>query len=116
MNTPNQPPTLGPISASAQRIAERAIQIAIVTYLRKIGYFVIVTSTDGPQAASIAGMPDILAFKHDTVLLIEVKTPTGNLRPSQQVFQGKILEHTGKHVQYIVSRSMDDVIKATGAS
>lgn len=116
MNNPNQPPPLGPTSASAQHIAERAIQLAIVAYLRKIGYYVIVTSTNSPQAANIAGLPDILAFKHDTILLIECKTATGNLRPSQQVFQSKILEHTGKHVQYIVARSMDDVLKATGAS
>jgi len=101
---------------NAHSTSERKIQAEIVKFLRQVGYFVVVTSANTPQANGIAGMPDLLAFKADQVLMIECKSATGNLRPSQQVFQGKILEHTGKHVRYIVSRSMDDVIKATGAS
>lgn len=100
---------------TAHLTSERKIQAEIVQFLRRVGYFVVITSTDGPQANGIAGMPDLLAFKHDSVLLIECKSATGNLRPSQQAFYAAIAAHLGQHVQYIVAQRLEDVMSATGA-
>lgn len=100
---------------NAHLTSERKIQAEIVKFLRRVGYFVVITSTDGPQANSIAGVPDLLAFKADQVLMIECKSATGNLRPSQQAFYAAIAAHLGQHVQYVVARSLEDVLPVIGA-
>jgi hypothetical protein len=100
---------------NAHSTSERKIQAEIVQFLRQVGYFVVVTSANTPQANGIAGMTDLLAFKHDSVLLIECKSATGNLRPSQQAFYAAIAAHLGQHVQYVVARSLDDVLPVIGA-
>jgi len=100
---------------NAHLTSERKIQAEIVQFLRQVGYFVVVTSANTPQANGIAGMPDLLAFKADQVLMIECKSATGNLRPSQQAFYAAIAAHLGQHVQYIVARRLEDVMSAIGA-
>lgn len=92
-------------------MTERELRQGIVTLLRTCGWCVMPTSQPGMTKGGQSGLPDILAFRHDTTLLIECKTPTGTLRPSQAAFRDTIISHVGPHLHYIVASSVDDVME-----
>lgn len=97
--------------------SEAQIQRAIVDLLNYLGFLVIETSQVSAVARGLIGTPDVLAFKkideHTTVLLLcEVKSRTGKLRPSQQLFADRAKEHLSDTMIYCVARSTDDVLEA----
>lgn len=94
-------------------MSERDTQTAIVELLRKAGWHVIVTSTRKAQAAQIAGVPDVIAIRHDSVLFVECKSERGHLRPAQERFRDRIEQHTGRHVRYVLARDVNDVLNET---
>lgn len=53
------------------------------------------------------GFPDLMGFRHSDgkLILIEVKTPTGRLRPAQKQFRDWVTQYP---VLYDVCRSPDD--------
>jgi hypothetical protein len=55
------------------------------------------------------GIPDILAVHGAKFYAIEVKTKTGKLTPDQAIF-GRDVQRAGG--EFVVARSIDDVIKA----
>lgn len=85
-------------------LAEWQILAGTAASLRATGWFVTVTAQDKSTRRQLSGLPDMIAAKHDHVLLVECKTKSGKLRKSQQMFAAFIAEHTGKHLQYVVIR------------
>jgi len=57
---------------------------------------------------AISGFPDLLAFKNNQILMIEVKTKKGKLRASQEEFI-KLAEKHGNTI--IVASSWQEVLK-----
>lgn len=58
-----------------------------------------------------SGMPDVLAFKNNRVLLLEVKSPKGRISPNQKRVK-KYAETRGNN--YYIVRSVDDVAGILG--
>ena len=88
---------------------ERQIQKAIVELLRRLGWHVVVFSSYRGVNQSIAGWPDVVAFRNEKTLLIECKSERGKLRAAQQRFARAVAPHLGPHLRYIVARSVEDV-------
>ena len=91
-------------------VTERDTQLAIVDLLRKAGWYVRVFSQPRHVLQCLVGWPDVVAFKHGVVLLIEVKSPTGKPRAAQVDFWCDIEPHLSASLLYIVARSVDDVL------
>lgn len=90
-------------------IGERMIQREVVRRLRAAGWLVMVTSQARSTGRQTAGLPDLLAFRHDHTLLIECKSAFGALRESQRVLMAEIQMHEGPHLTYAVVRRLQDV-------
>lgn len=87
---------------------------AVVERLRASGWLVVVTAQDRSTRRQSSGLPDVLAFRADVCLLLECKTPTGKLRPSQIEFGAQVQPHTGDHVVHRVVRWESDVSEWCG--
>ena len=93
---------------------ERAIQRAIVIYLRARGCLVAVTDAGAAYragaffgAAIPAGWPDITGLLPDGRFIgVEVKAPNGRQSPAQKDMERDIRRRNGI---YILARSIDDV-------
>lgn len=88
---------------------EAGLVRAVAERLRAAGWLVIVTAQDHSTRRQLSGLPDVLAFRDDCALLLECKTPTGKLRPSQLGFWEQIRPHCGAHVVHRVVRWERDV-------
>lgn len=88
---------------------ERETQRQIVDLLRGAGWLVFVTSQPAMARLQLSGLPDLVAFKHGVTLLIEVKSDSGKLRPSQAEFFSRLSEHLGPCLRHLVARRIDDV-------
>jgi Holliday junction resolvase len=84
--------------------SEQQIQADIMEYLRYKGYFVFKVHQQGKYCYK--GISDLIAVKDGVTIYVEVKTPTGTLRPEQIKCMEDVQSHGAK---YIVARSMDDV-------
>ena len=92
---------------------EVRLQLAIIHYLRGLGYVCGKTKTMGVRVGNtyrfdpytFRGFPDLVAFVPGLVF-IEVKSPKGRLSPAQKKVKG-LCQKAG--VTYIVARSLDDV-------
>lgn len=89
---------------------EADIQADIVEYLEAIGWFVTVTSQDRATRGQLAGLPDLIAVKHNHTLFVECKTQDGRLRESQHKWLQALGPHMGTHVLYTIARSLEDVM------
>ena len=89
--------------------AERQVQHEAVKRLRKAGWEVVVTSQPSKTRKQLRSVPDVLAWRHDTSLLIECKSATGELNEAQADFLERINPHTGTHLVYMVVRYPADV-------
>lgn len=81
---------------------EAALQRAVVARLRAAGWLVVVTAQDVATRRQVAGLPDLLCFRYDTVVLLELKAPGGMLRESQVAFIDALAPHLGRHVVHRV--------------
>ena len=72
--------------------------------LRAAGWFVVVTSQDKSTRRQMAGLPDRIAFRNGVTLLIEGKSPRGQLRKAQRAFAEAVRPHLGPHLHYEVVR------------
>lgn len=96
---------------------ERAIQRAILKYLRLRGCLVAVTDAGAAYRAGSfggdtvpAGWPDITGLTHDGRFIgVECKSSTGRQSPAQKQMEEAIRRRNGI---YILARSIDDVEKA----
>lgn len=93
-------------------MTEGEIQKQIIDYL-KLQNAIVVRHNSGRARNNIklspVGFPDLQAILADgRIVFIEVKTPTGELRASQQIMID-ILKKRGQTV--IVARSLDDLRK-----
>lgn len=101
--------------------SEAEIQKAIIDYLKKAGWLVIrfnsvVTQEHGrfvraytiENSGKSAGVSDIIAFKFDRYLFLEVKTETGKLNPNQIAFRDLAQRHGC--VVHVV-RSVDETVR-----
>ncbi len=91
---------------------ETGIQAAIREYLQWTGWFVF---PNVQSALSYKGISDITAIKQSRVVFIEVKTPHKRSKQSeyQLKFEADIKAHGG---EYMVARSVDDVMKLNEVS
>ena len=93
---------------------ERAIQKAIVIYLRAQGCLVAVTDAGAAYRAGAffgdaipSGWPDITGLLPDGRFIgVEVKASTGRQSPAQKDMEQMILSRNGL---YVLARSIDDV-------
>jgi Holliday junction resolvase len=83
---------------------EQAIQTDIKAYLEWKGWFTFKIHQQGKYCYK--GISDLIAVKDGVTIYVEVKTPTGKLRPEQLKFMEDIENHGAR---YIVARSIDDV-------
>ena len=98
------------------KISEKHIQKAILDYLafKKIFHYrqnsgAFKTESGGyMRAASVSGLPDIVAIKDGIYIGLEVKTATGRQSKEQKDIESKITAAGGL---YLVVRSLDDVRK-----
>ncbi len=61
----------------------------------------------GRRGAFMVGFPDVLALRRDRHLLLELKTPTGKVRPAQAALHAR-LQAAG--IQVSVCRTEEDVL------
>jgi len=87
---------------------ESAIQAEIVKRLRAAGWYVIVTSQDRRTRKQLADIPDLICFRCGMTLLVECKTPMGQMRQGQVDFQCDMLPHLGRSLAYRVMRYPED--------
>ena len=95
---------------------ERAVQRAIVIYLRAHGALVAVTDAGAAYRAGSfggdtvpAGWPDITGLLPDGRFIgVECKSPTGRQSPVQKLMEQEIRKRSGI---YILARSVQDVQK-----
>jgi hypothetical protein len=90
--------------------SEAEIQAEIVEYLKLCGWLVFRLNS-GKAANNLRlcppGTPDLLAVGRLASFWIEVKTPTGKLRPEQE----QMIEELRKRGQFVlVARSVEDVV------
>lgn len=90
---------------------EAKVQHSIVELLERSGWLVIVMSQPKRVVGSLVGFPDLIAFRHDHVLLVEVKAPGEELRPSQVSFALSLSAHLGGHVHYVMADDVEIVEK-----
>ena len=90
---------------------ERDVQADIVRYLRLRGYYVRITSKDIQGRAQESGLPHLLAFKDNTLLMVECKRPGGKMRPSQQEFISDIQPHIGRNIRYILADNVESLVE-----
>jgi len=64
-----------------------------------------------PQGAK--GFPDIVGFRQDETLTIEVKGDGDNYRPEQRKFAEVMRAFTGPHLRYCLAQSVEDVEEAS---
>lgn len=96
------------------RQPESAIVRAVLAYLRVAGVFawrvnvgMLRDRTNRPVVFGAPGCPDIIGVLPDgTFLGLEVKTPTGRLRPTQAAFLARLRKN---QAAVVVVRSVDDV-------
>ena len=89
------------------QMTEQQIQTDIKTYLEYKGFFVFKIHQQGKYC--FRGISDLIAVKDGITIFVEVKTPTGKLRPEQMSFMEQIQNHGAK---YIIARSLDDIREA----
>ena len=97
-------------------MTESRIQTAIVNYLRTQGYLVAAIPNGGARdkrtgatmkrEGALAGHPDLNIYIDNTVVFVEVKTPTGRLSEKQKQFRADAKGYT-----YMIWRSIDDAIE-----
>jgi len=100
---------------------ERAIQRAVLIWLRAHGHLVAVTDAGAAYRAGSfsadtvpAGWPDITGLTPEGRFLgVECKSPTGRQSPVQKQMEQSIRQRNGI---YILARSIDDVEQALGAT
>jgi len=83
-------------------VKESELVAELVRRLRGAGWFTVVLAQDIRTRRQLAGLPDIMAWRNDTTLLIEAKGEGGQLRESQIEFMRRIREHEGLHLYYLV--------------
>lgn len=88
---------------------EVALQRAVVKRLRQAGWLVVITAQDRATRGQVAGLPDLLCFRRDTVVLLELKAPGGVLRRSQVEFITAVAPHLGAHVIHRVIYAVEQV-------
>ena len=86
---------------------EKDIQKLIKDYLLAKGWFCVKIHQQGKYC--FKGISDLIAVKDGITIFVEVKTPTGKLRPEQMSFMEQIQNHGAK---YIIARSLDDIREA----
>lgn len=96
-----------PVYATDQSEAE--IQREVVKRLRAAGWVVKVFSTPTRKYKQEKGWIDFIAFRHGHTLAVEMKTPDGDLEPSQVEFRADVTPHLGPHLVYRVVRYVEDV-------
>ena len=79
-------------------------------YLRLCGWFVCETSQRWAADPRMSGLPDVFAFREGVTLLLEIKTKTGKLRPSQVEFAEQVKPHLFETLIYAVIRDVDELI------
>jgi len=91
-------------------VTEADVQRDIVTALKAVGAIVIrMNAGKGRlnQYLAPAGTPDLLVIGKHRKYWVEVKSPSGKLRPEQEAMHG-LLRSRGEEV--VVARGIDDLI------
>lgn len=83
--------------------AESRLKAEVVAWLEANGWEVFIFDDRRRTRKATAGWPDVVAFKSDVVLLIELKAEGGKLRPAQIDFIHRMMPHCGAHVRYVVA-------------
>jgi hypothetical protein len=94
------------LKAQKFEIKETPIKHQIRDYLKIQGFF---QFWNMQGMACYPGLPDRVAVKEDYIFYIEVKRQSGDLNKNQKKFKIDFEPHTGKHVRYILARSLEDV-------
>lgn len=88
---------------------ESIIQKKIIKFLGEHMWMVVETSQGSHVGRGLIGFPDLISFRFGVTMLMEVKTPTGKLRPKQEVFKNRLQVHLGENLLYFVVHSFEDV-------
>lgn len=87
--------------------SEKAVQAAIVSFARHLGYHV--TDTSQPRASMVTlGLPDLLLMGHGHAAWVEVKARRGRLSPAQSAWHDAA-RAAGQTV--LVARSASDLVE-----
>ena len=89
--------------------SEAEIKAGIKDALRRAGWKLFDSADNRRVRKQLAGLPDLVCFRHGVTLLIEAKSATGRLEPSQLMFREIIKGHTGASLLYCVARGIDDL-------
>lgn len=108
------------MAVAKPKVLEKDIQRAVVSYLRALGWFVVVNVTYTQTIGAMKGIADLVAVKRvrgtselpnvewTRTIWLEVKTPKGRQSEHQKRFQEEIERQGG---EYLLARSVDDVIE-----
>ena len=89
-------------------MSEAELQAQCNAYLRTIGaHFIHLESGRGSKYLYASGIPDLLIYYKGKHILVELKTPTGKLKPSQ-VARFPLFKQAGFLVH--IARSLDEFI------
>lgn len=88
---------------------ETLLQQAVVARLRAAGWFVVITAQDRATRQQLAGLPDLLCFKADHFVMLELKSERGVLRKSQVDFLDDVAPHLGRHVLHRVIYAIEQI-------
>jgi hypothetical protein len=96
------------VTAITNTMTERALQSAIIHAARSLGWMVYWTwnSRHSPE-----GYPDLVLVKNGVILVYELKTEKGRMRPMQQEWLDALAGATVKTSRVIRPGDLDDVLK-----
>lgn len=91
--------------------SERAIQREVVTYLRRKGWFVQITSAAMKNSPGMRGVPDLICHLPDVMmkttltLYVECKRKGGTLRPSQEKWLEKAKPYFSSNMGFLIAEA-----------
>lgn len=96
------------MSVITNTMPERALQSAIVQAARSLGFFCYFTwnSRHSPE-----GFPDLILVKNGVILVYELKTEKGRMRPMQQEWLDALNGATVQTSRVIRPSDLDDVLR-----
>jgi len=88
---------------------EKEIMADIKALLERQGWMTVQLAQSRAAWKPLVGAPDLISFRSNHTLLIEVKRARGIMREKQIEWANKVSEHLGNNLHYIVARSKNDV-------
>ena len=77
--------------------------------LRGSGWLAFSMNSNRYTPRGMKGFTDIIAFRHDVTLVIEVKGDGDKEQPSQKKFALDILPHLGDHIHHFIIENIEEI-------